>query len=77
MNIKEFIEALIATANRFDTEDYLANWEADAVLDDPSVGEIFKGHKGIRRYFKDYFIGYKTQTRLLQIKPLGENEVYI
>ena len=39
----------------------------DAVLNDSSVGRKFVGHKGIREYYNSYFIGYKTQTKLVKL----------
>jgi len=46
-------------------------YHKDAKLDDPSVGRIFKGQSGIRKYFEDYFIGYKTQTRLIKLNIIS------
>ncbi|WP_285103286.1 nuclear transport factor 2 family protein [Promicromonospora sp. MEB111] len=59
----------IAATNTHDSAAYLAFFTDDAVLDDPSVGEIFEGHAGINEYFQSYFIGYGTQTRLLSTEP--------
>ena len=67
MDIAAFLQDWIAAGNSYDTERYLGMYQEDAVLDDPSVGRSFKGHKGIGEYFTSYFIGYKTQTRLLQL----------
>lgn len=36
-------------------------------MDDPSVGRKFTGHEGIKDYFDSYFIGYKTQTELVNL----------
>lgn len=47
------------------------------MLDNPSVGQVFKGHSGIREYFEDYFIGYKTQTRLIKLDILSDSEAHI
>lgn len=55
----------ITAANTHETARFLAFFTADAVLDDPSVGEAFEGREGIGRYFDSYFIGYNTQTRLV------------
>jgi hypothetical protein len=76
MNIQEFIADWIALSNAFDTEKYLAKYKEDAVLDDPSVGRKFIGRKGIRDYFTSYFIGYKTQTRLVKLN-INNNEAYL
>ncbi|GGR57778.1 ketosteroid isomerase-like protein [Nocardioides luteus] len=59
----------IAATNAHDPTGYLAFFAADAVLDDPSVGDVFEGHAGIGEYFRSYFIGYNTQTRLISTEP--------
>ncbi|WP_275004859.1 nuclear transport factor 2 family protein [Promicromonospora iranensis] len=59
----------IAATNTHDSAAYLAFFTDDAVLDDPSVGEVFEGLAGINEYFQSYFIGYDTQTRLLSTEP--------
>lgn len=70
MDIQTFINNWIAVSNAFDTQKYLDFYTHDAVLDDPSVGRKFHGHKGIKDYFESYFIGYNTNTQIvgLQIK---------
>ena len=65
--IKQLVDDWIAAGNKYDTELYLQKYQPDAVLDDPSVGEKFTGHAGIRDYFTRYFIGYQTQTRLVKL----------
>ncbi len=77
MDIKEFIKDWLNTSNSYDTEKYLEKWRTNAVLDDPSVGQVFKGHSGIKKYFESYFIGYKTQTRLGKLEIISDNEAYI
>lgn len=77
MNIKKFIQELIDAGNAYDTKSYLEKWHKTAVLDDPSVGQVFKGHSGIKKYFDDYFIGYQTQTRLVKLSILSDNEAHI
>jgi hypothetical protein len=59
----------IAATNTHDSASYLAFFTEDAVLDDPSVGEVFEGHAGINEYFQSYFVGYNTQTRLVSTEP--------
>jgi len=68
MGIKAFLLDWIAVSNSYDTEKYLEKYLEDAVLDDPSVGRKFVGHKGIKDYYLSYFIGYKTQTKLMKLK---------
>lgn len=67
MDIKTFLADWITVSNSYDTERYLAKYLEEAVLDDPSVGRKFVGHKGIREYFTSYFIGYKTHTKLKKL----------
>ena len=70
--VNDFIASWIDAGNRFDTRKYLNFFLPDAVLDDPSVGKEFKGHKGIKNYFDSYFIGYNTQTRLVKLTIHGD-----
>lgn len=77
MDIKSFIQDWIAVSNAYDTKNYLEKWHKEAVLDDPSVGQVFKGHSGIEKYFESYFIGYKTQTRLVKLDIITDNEAHI
>jgi len=67
----------LTAANSYDIDGYLKHWQEDAVLDDPSVGQAFEGHAGIREYFENYFIGYKTQTRLVKLLETGEDTVHL
>lgn len=77
MDIKAFVKDWLDISNAYDMKNYLEKWQENAVLDDPSVGQIFKGHSGIRKYFESYFIGYKTQTRLIKLDIISENEAHI
>ena len=70
-------DALISATNAFDVEGVLKLFAADALIDDPSTGHRFDGHAGIRTYVEQYFIGYKTVTRMLSIKPLGANRASV
>jgi ketosteroid isomerase-like protein len=67
MDITNFIHNWINASNQYDTQKYLEFYLPDAILDDPSVGRKFVGHKGIRNYFESYFIGYNTQTRIVKL----------
>ena len=73
--IREKVDALIGAANAFDVEAVLSLFTPRAVIDDPSTGERFDHHVGIRDYIERFFIGYHTVTRLLSIERLGENRV--
>lgn len=77
MDIKSFITEWIRLSNAFDTEAYLQKYHTDAVLDDPSVGRKFIAHEGIREYFNTYFIGYKTQTRLVKLEFDNNNQAHL
>lgn len=77
MNIKTFINNWIEAGNTFDTKKYLDFYLMNAVLDDPSVGRKFLGHKGIEDYFNSYFIGYNTHTKIVSLDILDEYQVYL
>lgn len=76
MDIKAFLSDWLEISNSYNTENYLAKYLEDAVLDDPSVGRKFEGHKGIREYYTSYFIGYKTQTKLVKL-DIQENNAHL
>ncbi|WP_246754706.1 MULTISPECIES: nuclear transport factor 2 family protein [Rhizobium] len=67
------VNALISATNAFDVEAALALFTPRAVIDDPSTGERFDHHAGIRDYVERFFVGYHTVTRLLSVEVLGEN----
>ncbi len=77
MNIQKIIKDWIATGNSYNAEKYLDFYADDALLDDPSVGRVYKGRKEIKQYFDSYFIGYKTQTRLVRIEPLKQDQAHV
>ncbi|UOE37559.1 nuclear transport factor 2 family protein [Chryseobacterium oryzae] len=77
MDIPAFINTFIIISNAYKTDNYLELWQDHAVLDDPSVGQVFKGHSGIKNYFESYFIGYKTQTRLVKLYIISDNKAHI
>jgi ketosteroid isomerase-like protein len=76
MNIKAFLSDWIALSNSYDTEAYLDKYLHNAELDDPSVGRKFVGHSGIREYYTSYFIGYNTQTTMLNLTS-KDNTAYL
>lgn len=76
MNIKEFITDWLEASNNYDINKYLDKYLENATLDDPSVGKKFTGHDGIKEYYTTYFIGYKTQTRLIKLTT-GENTAHL
>ncbi len=77
MDIKRFIEDWLTASNAYDTDGYLDKYHKTAELDDPSVGRIFKGHSGIKEYFEDYFIEYKTQTKLIRLDIIHDDAAHI
>jgi DNA-3-methyladenine glycosylase I len=77
INIQGFINDWIATSNAFDIEKYLDFYLPDAVLDDPSVGRKFSGHKGIKAYFESYFIGYNTHTNQVNLTIADDENAYL
>lgn len=77
MNINEFVKDFLDKSNAYDTKNYLDKWNENAVLDDPSVGKVFEGHLGIQNYFESYFIGEKTQTRLVKLEISTNDEAHL
>lgn len=77
MDNHTIISEWIAAGNAFDSEKYLSFYAEDAVLNDPSVGRKFNGHKGIRSYFESYFIGYNTKTELVRIDDISATKVHV
>jgi|SRR6187402_925986 len=69
------VRQFIAAANRFDTEAVLQLFATDAVIDDVSVGEKFKGISGIKKYIVTFFIGYHTKTELLSLEHAGPGKI--
>lgn len=63
--------AFIAATNCGDVDAVLKLFTPNAVIDDPSTGHCFDGHRGIRSYVEQYFIGYHTLTRLLSLEMLA------
>lgn len=70
-HLRRVADALIAATNAFAVEQVLGLSAPDAVIDDPSTGQRFDGHDGIRRYLEQYFVGYQTVTRLLSMQRIG------
>lgn len=66
--MKQLVNNFIENANAFDVDGMLALFNADAVIDDVSVGGAFVGTDGVRRYLEQYFVGYHTTTKLLTLE---------
>jgi ketosteroid isomerase-like protein len=77
MDIVEFVDDWIAVSNSYNTEKYLAFYAQDAIFEDPSVGRIFNGRTGIKEYFDNYFIGYKTQTKKVELIVKNDDQAHL
>ncbi|AJG19543.1 nuclear transport factor 2 family protein [Cupriavidus basilensis] len=75
--LRKAADALIAATNAFDVERALSLFTPEAVIDDPSTGDRFDGHAGVRDYIERYFIGYHTVTRFLSIAIRDENRARV
>ncbi|MCW3084161.1 MAG: hypothetical protein JWP12_1527 [Bacteroidetes bacterium] len=71
-DLKKIIQQLLKATNAFDVEAALTLFAANAVIDDVSVGEKFKGKKGVRNYLEKFFVGYKTKTKLVSVEMPDE-----
>lgn len=70
--MQKLVDTFIQTANAFDVEGALALFSSDAVIDDVSVGDAFVGTEGIRLYLEQFFVGYKTASKLLSLEHLDD-----
>jgi ketosteroid isomerase-like protein len=66
--LEQIAQQFLAAANRFDSEAVMDLFAIDAVIEDVSVGEKFKGTSGIKKYIVTFFIGYHTKTELLSFE---------
>lgn len=67
-------ESFLRCTNAVDVDGALRLFTPDAIIDDVSVGDAFVGAKGIRRYLEQFFVGYKTASRLLSIQQLNDGK---
>jgi len=77
MDITKFIEDWISVSNSYDTEKYLEFYHTDTVLDDPSVGRKFLGKQGVKEYFENYFIEYKTHAKKIAVVLEDETHAHL
>jgi len=77
MDIKIFVQEFIAAINAYDTKKYLDLWQEDAVLEDKSIKQLYKSQEGVKKYFEKYFVGYKTQTRLIKLSIVNEQQAHV
>lgn len=68
----KIVDTFIKTANTFDVDATLALFGSNAVIEDASVGKAFAGIDGVRRYLEEFFVGYKTTSKLLSLERLGD-----
>lgn len=66
--MEKLVNQFIRFANAFDIDAALALFTSDAVIDDVSVGSAFTGTEGVRRYLEQFFVAYKTASRLLSLE---------
>lgn len=72
LNIKQIIKQFIKATNAFDVETALKLFSDKVVIDDVSVGEKFKGLKGVRNYLETFFVGYKTVSKLESVDVIDK-----
>jgi hypothetical protein len=74
--MQTLVESFLRTANAFDIDGALSLFSSDAIIDDVSVGDAFKGDDGVRLYLKQFFVGYNTSSKLLSLdQPDDHNAV--
>lgn len=66
------VDTFIQTANAFDVESALALFKSNAVIEDVAVGEAFVGTDDIRLYLEQFFVGYRTASKLLSLEKLDD-----
>ena len=77
MDIEKFIKEWISVSNSYDLEKYLGFYNEDSVFDDLSVGRKFIGKDGVASYYETYFIGYKTQTKKVDLIIKDGNQAHL
>jgi hypothetical protein len=75
--MQKLVDTFILTTNAFDVEGALALFTSDAVIDDVSVGDAFAGTEGIRLYLEQFFVAYRTASKLLSIEQLDKSEALV
>lgn len=70
--MEKLVDTFIQTINAFDVESALTLFKSDAVIEDVSVGDAFVGTDGIRLYLEQFFVGYKTASKLLSREQLDD-----
>jgi ketosteroid isomerase-like protein len=75
--LRKTADAFIAATNAYDVDAVLKLFAPDAVIDDPSTGHCFDGHRGIRTYIEQFFIAYHTVTRFLSLEILSADLIRV
>ncbi len=75
--VRDVVDAFIASTNAFDADEVLRLFATDAVIDDPSTGHRFDGVAGVRQYIEQYFVGYKTVSKLLSVNQLRDGRTRV
>jgi len=70
--MEKIVISFIEAANAFYVERVLMLFAPDAVIDDVSVGDAFVGINGIRQYLQQFFVGYKTVSKLIALESLSK-----
>jgi ketosteroid isomerase-like protein len=76
-SLRHAADAFIAVTNAGDVDGVLSLFAQDAVIDDPTTGQCFDSHAGIRSYIEQFFIGYHTVTRFLSIEATAANQARV
>lgn len=75
--MEKFVDTLLDTLNAGDVDSALSLFAPGAVIDDVSVGDAFVGTDGIRQYFDQFFVGYRTTSRRLALTQLDDVTVIV
>lgn len=71
--IESKINQFISLTNNFELDAVIALFAHNASIDDESVGEKFTNTAGIRRYLENYFVHYKTVTKLESLNIINNS----
>lgn len=69
--------AFLVATNEFDIEVALCCFLPDAVIDDPSTGQVFQGIEGVRDYVTRFFVGYQTRSRVIAVDRVAGDRACI
>lgn len=75
--MQKLVDTFIRTANAFDVGGALALFAPDSIIDDVSVGDAFVGIEGIRLYLEQFFVGYRTTSKLLSIEQPDNSNAFV